>query len=100
MNKQFKKALPRWVTTVGVLSLALVLATACTDAKKKEQGTAREAGQKIKATATIGMISDIVGKVGGNHVEVTGIMKSGVDPHLYKASGRYAQAGSGRRYFL
>ncbi|MXO78931.1 manganese transporter, partial [Paenibacillus sp. OT2-17] len=55
MNKQFKKALPRWVTTVGVLSLALVLATACTDAKKKEQGTAREAGQKIKATATIGM---------------------------------------------
>ncbi|AOK91768.1 MULTISPECIES: metal ABC transporter solute-binding protein, Zn/Mn family [Paenibacillus] len=86
MNKQFKKALPRWVTTVGVLSLALVLATACTDAKKKEQGTARETGQKIKATATIGMISDIVGKVGGNHVEVTGIMKSGVDPHLYKAS--------------
>ncbi|MDY8023034.1 metal ABC transporter solute-binding protein, Zn/Mn family [Paenibacillus polymyxa] len=86
MNKQFKKALPRWVTTVGVLSLALVLATACTDAKKTEQGTAREAGQKIKATATIGMISDIVGKVGGDHVEVTGIMKSGVDPHLYKAS--------------
>ncbi|MDP1509669.1 zinc ABC transporter substrate-binding protein [Paenibacillus sp. CMAA1739] len=86
MNKQFKKALPQWVATVGVLSLALVLATACTDPKKTEQGAAREAGQKIKATATIGMISDIVGKVGGAYVEVTGIMKSGVDPHLYKAS--------------
>ncbi|WP_068498815.1 metal ABC transporter solute-binding protein, Zn/Mn family [Paenibacillus kribbensis] len=85
MNKQFKKALPRWVTTVGVLSLVLVLATACTQ-EQKEQGTAGEAGQKIKATTTIGMISDIVGKVGGDHVEVTGIMKSGVDPHLYKAS--------------
>ncbi|MGZ0040194.1 metal ABC transporter solute-binding protein, Zn/Mn family [Paenibacillus ottowii] len=86
MNKQFKKALPQWVATVGVLSLALVLATACTDPKKTEQGAARGKGQKIKATATIGMISDIVGKVGDAHVEVTGIMKSGVDPHLYKAS--------------
>ncbi len=43
-------------------------------------------GGKVKATTTIGMITDIVKNVGGEHVEVTGIMKAGVDPHLYKAS--------------
>ncbi|MFC7557744.1 hypothetical protein ACFQY3_00025 [Paenibacillus farraposensis] len=40
----------------------------------------REPGERLdpkKATATIGMIYVIVGKVGGDHVEVMGIMKSG-----------------------
>jgi manganese/zinc/iron transport system substrate-binding protein len=32
------------------------------------------------------MITDIVKVVGGEHVEVTGLMGAGVDPHLYKAS--------------
>jgi manganese/zinc/iron transport system substrate-binding protein len=32
------------------------------------------------------MIADIVKVVGGEHVEVTGLMGPGVDPHLYKAS--------------
>ena len=32
------------------------------------------------------MIKDIVNEVGGEHVAVVGLMKSGVDPHLYKAS--------------
>nr|WP_235749659.1 zinc ABC transporter substrate-binding protein [Neobacillus bataviensis] len=41
---------------------------------------------KIQVTTTIGMINDIVKNVGGNHVDTTGLMKSGVDPHLYKAS--------------
>ncbi|MFC0214237.1 metal ABC transporter solute-binding protein, Zn/Mn family [Paenibacillus chartarius] len=48
--------------------------------------TASNAGGKLKVTTTIGMITDIVKEVGGEHVEVTGIMKAGVDPHLYKAS--------------
>ncbi|WP_421385470.1 metal ABC transporter solute-binding protein, Zn/Mn family [Bacillus salacetis] len=41
---------------------------------------------KIKITSTIGMINDIVENVGGEHVDAVGLMKSGVDPHLYKAS--------------
>jgi manganese/zinc/iron transport system substrate-binding protein len=32
------------------------------------------------------MISDVVKEVGGEHVEVVGLMGPGVDPHLYKAS--------------
>lgn len=41
---------------------------------------------RLRAVATIGMITDIVGEVGGERVAVTGLMGPGVDPHLYKAS--------------
>ncbi|MBM7567244.1 metal ABC transporter solute-binding protein, Zn/Mn family [Paenibacillus sacheonensis] len=47
---------------------------------------AQEDGHAVKVTATIGMIADVVRQIGGEHVEVTGLMKAGVDPHLYKAS--------------
>lgn len=40
----------------------------------------------IKATVTIGMIADLVRAIGGEHVSVTQLMSSGVDPHLHKAS--------------
>jgi manganese/zinc/iron transport system substrate-binding protein len=41
---------------------------------------------KLKVTATIGMIGDVVQNIGGQHVDVTVLMGPGVDPHLYKAS--------------
>lgn len=47
---------------------------------------AREAGEKLRAVCTIGMITDMVQRVAGDHVAVEGLMASGVDPHLYKAS--------------
>jgi manganese/zinc/iron transport system substrate-binding protein len=40
----------------------------------------------IKVVTTIGMITDIVKNVGGERVQVIGLMGPGVDPHLYKAS--------------
>ena len=44
------------------------------------------AGAKFRVVTTIGMITDIVKNVGGNRVEVIGLMGPGVDPHLYRAS--------------
>lgn len=44
------------------------------------------AGGQIRVATTIGMIADIVENVGGERVQVTGLMGPGVDPHLYKAS--------------
>ena len=41
---------------------------------------------KFRVVTTIGMITDIVKNVGGNRVEVIGLMGPGVDPHLYKPS--------------
>jgi manganese/zinc/iron transport system substrate-binding protein len=40
----------------------------------------------IRVVTTIGMIADAAENVGGERVEVTGLMGPGVDPHLYKAS--------------
>ena len=48
-------------------------------------GVAAEGG-KIKVTATTSMVTDLVKAVGGDRVEVLGLMGAGVDPHLYKAS--------------
>ena len=56
------------------------------------EGEARTPGARIEAVATIGMITDVVGRVGGERVRVQGLMGPGVDPHLYKA-----RAGDVRR---
>ncbi len=47
--------------------------------------------RQIKATTTVGMITDIVRNVGGERVVVTGLMGPGVDPHLYKPSASDVQ---------
>jgi manganese/zinc/iron transport system substrate-binding protein len=44
--------------------------------------------QPLNVVTTIGMIGDVVENVGGDCVEVTALMASGVDPHLYKAGAR------------
>jgi manganese/zinc/iron transport system substrate-binding protein len=49
-------------------------------------GAGFTAGEKIKVTATTTMVADMVRSVGGERVEVQGLMGAGVDPHLYKAS--------------
>jgi manganese/zinc/iron transport system substrate-binding protein len=62
---------------VAVCALSLVACVSDAD---------RSAPHKLRAVATIGMITDMVRNIGGDHVQVTGLMGAGVDPHLYKAS--------------
>lgn len=40
----------------------------------------------LQITTTTSMITDITKVVGGEHVQVTGLMGAGIDPHLYVAS--------------
>lgn len=40
----------------------------------------------FKVVTTTTMITDLVKNIGGDSVKVIGLMKAGVDPHLYKAS--------------
>lgn len=44
--------------------------------------------EKIRVVTTIGMITDIVKNVGGDRLEVIGMMGPGVDPHLYKPTAK------------
>lgn len=44
------------------------------------------AGQyPIRVVCTTGPVTDMLREIGGEHVEVTGMMGPGVDPHLYRA---------------
>jgi manganese/zinc/iron transport system substrate-binding protein len=68
----------------GIVSLLLALVAAgCSPGSK----TAPSApGGRIRVTTTVTMVSDLVKHVGGDRVEVQGLMGPGVDPHLYKAA--------------
>jgi manganese/zinc/iron transport system substrate-binding protein len=45
-----------------------------------------EKSGKLKVVTTTTMLTDLVKNIGGDNVEVEGLMGAGVDPHLYKAS--------------
>ncbi len=67
-------------------AVAGALAIGC-NAPDNGAGSSQQARSgPLKITTTIGMIADIAHVVGGEHVEVTGLMGPGVDPHLYKAT--------------
>ena len=48
-------------------------------------------GDKLRVVTTIGMITDIVKKVGGTRVAVTGMVEPGVDPHFYNPTPKDVQ---------
>ncbi len=48
--------------------------------------TGEAQARKIRVVTTIGMITDAAQAIGGDKVEVEGLMGAGVDPHLYKAT--------------
>ncbi|MBC3756822.1 zinc ABC transporter substrate-binding protein [Hyunsoonleella sp. SJ7] len=62
-----------------VISLILVLICFSCKSEKKNNG-------KINVVTTTTMITDLVKNIGDTLVNVQGLMGSGVDPHLYKAS--------------
>ncbi len=75
---------PRSMTRHVLVLLAFLLALltvvpACTPAAERDDGL-------LHIVTTIGMITDIVERVGGERVRVSGLMGPGIDPHLYKAS--------------
>ena len=65
-----------------LLALLLLLIAACSPSKPSSESGNR----KIHVVTTVGMLADAVQNLGADHVEVTGLMGPGVDPHLYRAS--------------
>jgi manganese/zinc/iron transport system substrate-binding protein len=49
-------------------------------------GRSQAADKKIRVTATVTMVADLVRSVGGDRVQIEALMGPGVDPHLYKAA--------------
>lgn len=58
--------------------IALCAATACA------VSAAGGEPAPLRAVVTVGMVADLVREIGGTRVEVTQLVASGIDPHLYR----------------
>jgi len=63
-----------------IIALVVLLFLGCKTDEKKDKGT------KLQVVTTTTMLTDLVERIGGDSIQVKGLMGSGVDPHLYKAS--------------
>lgn len=61
-----------------IVLFALVICFSCKNDSKSNG--------KLNVVTTTSMITDLVKNIGGDHINLQGLMGSGVDPHLYKAS--------------
>jgi manganese/zinc/iron transport system substrate-binding protein len=74
---------------LALLVPLIVMLAACerSDSQGQSSGAGGDAAQRsgpYTIVATVGMVTDVVRNVAGDRAEVTGLMGSGVDPHLYK----------------
>lgn len=73
-------------TSIGLLITAILLSACGSAPEDSTSAGAAPRDNKLKVTCTIGMITDVARIVGGDAVDVQGLMGPGVDPHLYKAT--------------
>lgn len=74
----------KWVqrSVMAMLAAVMVVVAGCGG----EKAPAQEAAHKLQVVATTTMLADLARNIGGEAVEVKGLMGPGVDPHLYQAS--------------
>jgi len=70
------------------LTLSLITAAVLPGCNSSSESPPSGETEALKVTATIGMIGDLVSRVGGEHVEVETLIGEGVDPHLYKPTSK------------
>jgi len=72
------------VAVLSILALSIALLAGCAGEGDNDRGDLTT--RKVNVVTTVGMISDLATNIGGERVEVVGLMGPGIDPHLYKAS--------------
>lgn len=86
MKRRLSASVKRLILLVVFLTMVLPVMAACGSGETSEGAGKGEGKGRLRVTATTGMIADAAKEVGGDYVEVVGLMGPGVDPHLYKAS--------------
>lgn len=69
---------------LAALAVGLLTLTGCTSTAAS--GDEPIGDRPVRVTTTTNFITDTVSRIGGENVQVTGLMGPGVDPHLYSAS--------------
>ena len=83
MFREISNRTRSFLLVVAMMCMSLIV-TACAQGPRSKSNHVSE--EKLQVTATTGMIADIARQVGGDFVNVIGLMGPGVDAHLYKAS--------------
>ena len=68
---------------LAILCLSVFALTNCSEKSVWKSSETFEAGGKLRVTATTTMIQDLVKVIGGEEIEVYGMMADGIDPHSY-----------------
>ncbi|MFV0530702.1 MAG: metal ABC transporter solute-binding protein, Zn/Mn family [Flavobacteriales bacterium] len=63
-------------------TILIIISLLSFNCKKQEKNTSG----KLRVVTTTTMLTDLLKNIGGDAISVEGLMGSGVDPHLYKAS--------------
>ena len=72
----------RWLAAASILAVAAVgVAAGC---GSSTGGNEDVSDRQIEVVTTTNFITDMAEEIGGDRVEVTGLMGPGVDPHLFK----------------
>ncbi len=77
------------LSMMNVCGLLLIVAGGCGESSSGsivDLSAASSTRKPIQIVTTTGMVTDMVRKIVGSHGEVTGLIGSGVDPHLFKAT--------------
>lgn len=67
------------LTLLFAFWMSLCLVIGCRDVGSETDGRTR-----LRVVATTGMIADVVRKIGGDQIQVEQLVRSGIDPHLYR----------------
>jgi len=70
-------SLATFICSVGLMTVL----SGCTFSSGREEGA-----RKLRVVATTTIVGDVVGRVGGDKIDLDVLMGPGIDPHLYKAS--------------
>lgn len=77
----------RYLLAIGMLLLLVPLLAACGEAADGSGSGSNDVSDRtIQVVATTQQIADASRVIGGDRVDVYGMMGPGIDPHLYKAS--------------
>lgn len=90
MRRSIRTLMPRALCVMLAAAATLLLVACASDAPNSDASTAKTASRvpALRVVTTTDILADWVAHVGGDRVEVLGLLPSGTDPHSYQPGAR------------